>query len=89
MVQQRDMFTELEDAQHVDSVEVQSVVNALPASAMLKVSDVALALNRSVEYVYGLIEAGELTALTGGTKDRASYQIFRVSVIKYLKRKIK
>ena len=86
MIQQRDMLVELEDAKHIDSVEVQDVVNALPASPLLTVADVAAALNRSVEYVRGLVDSGELKKLPGQGKVRENYQISRVSVIQYLKR---
>ena len=86
MLQQRDMLVELDDAKHIDSVEVQDVVNALPASPLLSVADVAGALNRSSEYVRGLVDSGELKKLPGLGKVRDTYQISRVSVIKYLKR---
>lgn len=86
MTIQRDMLVELEDAKTVDSVEVQDVVNSLPASPLLTVADVAGALNRSVEYVRGLVDSGELKKLPGQGKVRENYQISRVSVIQYLKR---
>lgn len=86
MTIQRDMLVELEDAKTVDSVEVQDVVNALPSSPLLTVADVAGALNRSVEYVRGLVDSGELKKLPGQGKVRENYQISRVSVIQYLKR---
>ena len=86
MIQQRDMLVELDDAKQIDSVEVQDVVNALPASPLLTVADVAGALNRSVEYVRGLVDSGELKKLPGQGKVRENYQISRVSVIQYLKR---
>lgn len=86
MTIQRDMLVELEDAKTVDSVEVQDVVNALPASPLLTVADVAGALNRSSEYVRGLVDSGELKKLPGLGKVRDTYQISRVSVIQYLKR---
>ena len=86
MTIQRDMLVELDDAKHIDSVEVQDVVNALPASPLLTVADVAGALNRSVEYVRGLVDSGELKKLPGLGKVRENYQISRVSVIQYLKR---
>lgn len=86
MIQQRDMLVELDDAKHIDSVEVQDVVNALPASPLLSVADVAGALNRSSEYVRGLVDSGELKKLPGLGKVRENYQISRVSVIQYLKR---
>lgn len=89
MIQQRDMLVELEDAKHIDSVEVQDVVNALPASPLLTVSDVAGALNRSTEFVRGLVEAGELKKLPGRGKERDTYQISRISVIQYLKKGFK
>ena len=88
-MQQRDMFVELEDAKHIDSVEVQDVVNALPSSPLLTVADVAGALNRSFEYVRGLVESSELKKLPGCGSVRDTYQISRVSVIQYLKRKFK
>lgn len=86
MTIQRDMLVELEDAKTVDSVEVQDVVNALPSSPLLTVADVAGALNRSSEYVRGLVDSGELKKLPGLGKVRDTYQISRVSVIQYLKR---
>ena len=89
MTIQRDMLVELDDAQHIDSVEVQDVVNALPASPLLSVADVAGALNRSSEYVRGLVDSGELKKLPGLGKVRDTYQISRVSVIQYLKKAFK
>lgn len=86
---QRDMLVELEDAKHIDSVEVQDVVNALPSSPLLTVSDVAGALNRSTEFVRGLVEAGELKKLPGRGTTRDTYQISRISVIQYLKKGFK
>ena len=86
MTIQRDMLVELEDAKTVDSVEVQDVVNALPSSPLLTVADVAGALNRSVEYVRGLVDSGELKKLPGQGTVRDTYQNSRVSVIQYLKR---
>ena len=86
MTIQRDMLVELDDAKHIDSVEAQDVVNALPASPLLSVADVAGALNRSSEYVRGLVDSGELKKLPGLGKVRDTYQISRVSVIQYLKR---
>ncbi len=80
------MLVELDDAKQIDSVEVQDVVNALPASPLLTVADVAGALNRSSEYVRGLVDSGELKKLPGQGKVRENYQISRVSVIQYLKR---
>ena len=88
-VVQRDMLQELEDAKTVDSVEVQDVVNRMPAYPLLAVADVAGALNRSSEYVRGLVDAGELKKLPGRGKDRKNYQISRVSLIQYLKRSFK
>lgn len=89
MIMQRDMLQELEDAKAVDSIEVQEIVNRLPAKPLLSVSDVALAICRSSEYVRQLVEAGELKKLAGSTKDREHYLVLRISVIQYLKRKIK
>ena len=86
---QRDMLVELEDAKHIDSVEVQDVVNALPASPLLTVSDVAGALNRSTQFVRDLVEAGELKKLPGLGTARDTYQISRISVIQYLKKGFK
>ena len=83
------MLVELDDAKQIDSVEVQDVVNALPASPLLTVADVAGALNRSAEYVRGLVDAGELKKLPGQGKVRENYQISRVSVIQYLKKAFK
>ena len=89
MTIQRDMLVELDDAKQIDSVEVQDVVNALPSSPLLTVADVAGALNRSVEYVRGLVDSGELKKLPGQGTVRDTYQISRVSVIQYLKRSFK
>ena len=89
MTIRRDMLVELDDAKHIDSVEVQDVVNALPASPLLSVADVAGALNRSSEYVRGLVDSGELKKLPGLGKVRDTYQISRVSVIQYLKKAFK
>lgn len=86
MTIQRDMIQELEDAKTVDSVEVQDVVNRLPPQPLLSVSDVALAICRSSEYVRGLVDSGELKKLPGLGKVRENYQISRVSLIQYLKR---
>lgn len=83
------MLQELEDAKTVDSIEVQEIVNRLPAKPLLSVSDVALAICRSSEYVRGLVEQGELKKLAGCSKERENYLIMRISVIQYLKRKIK
>ena len=89
MVRQRDFIQELEDAKHVDSIEVQELVNRLPAQPLLSVGDVASAICRSPEYVRQLVESGDLKRLAGRDGKRENYLVLRISVIQYLKGKIK
>ena len=89
MLRQRDFIQELEDAKYVDSIEVQELVNRLPAKPLLSVSDVASAICRSPEYVRQLVESGDLKRLAGRDGKRENYLVLRISVIQYLKGKIK
>ena len=89
MLRQRGFIQGLEDAKHVDSIEVQELVNRLPAKPLLSVGDVASAICRSPEYVRQLVESGELKRLAGRDGKRENYLVLRISVIQYLKGKIK
>lgn len=86
---QRDFLTELEDAKRVDSVEMQAIVNRLPAGDLLSVTDVATALNVSITSIYALIEGRELRAINArtprGTSEKPYYRVIRVSVLNYIK----
>lgn len=86
--QQRDFITEAEDAKTVDSVEMQTVVNRLPCGDLLDVAEVANALRVAVNTIYELIQCGEMRALNCGTRSKPYYRIFRVSVLKYIKKSI-
>lgn len=88
MTQQRDFITELEDAKTVTSVEMQAVVNRLPATDLLNVSDVAVALGVTQPTIYGLIQQGSLRALNCGTRTKPYYRIIRTSVLNYIKENI-
>ena len=88
MTHQRDFITELEDAKTVTSVEMQAIVNRLPASDLLNVSDVAVALGVTQPTVYGLIQQGSLRALNCGTRTKPYYRIFRTSLLTYIKKAI-
>lgn len=86
---QRDFLVELEDAKRVDSVELQSILNKLPAREELTVGDIVTATGSlSAPTVYGLIESGQLKARNIGTKKdgRPCYRIPRVSFIMYYKK---
>ena len=91
-VQQRDFLTELEDAKRVSSVEMQAIVNRLPANDLLTVKDIALALNGPDVTIYALIDEGKLKTInirTGrGKTDKPYYRVFRVSVLNYIKQNI-
>ena len=89
MLRQRDFIQELEDAKHVDSIEVQELVNRLPAQPLLSVGDVASAIRRSPECVRLLGESGDQMRLEGRRGKRENYLVLRISVIQYLKGKIK
>ncbi len=86
--QQRDFITEAEDAKIVDSVEMQTVVNRLPCGDLLDVAEVANALRVAVNTIYELIQSGEMRALNCGTRAKPYYRVFRVSVLKYIKKAI-
>lgn len=88
MTQQRDFITELEDAKVVTSVEMQSIVNRLPATDLLNVSDVAIALGVTQPTIYGLIQQGSLRALNCGTRSKPYYRIIRTSLLTYIKKAI-
>ncbi len=85
---QRDFLIELEDARHVDSVELQAFLDRIPAKTELSTSDVCSALNVSEPTVYGLIQSGQLRARNQGTKPdgKPNYRIPRVSLIVYYKK---
>ena len=90
MPQQRDFLTELEDAKRISSVEMQAIVNRLPANDLLTVSDVASALSVSAVTVYAMLDSGELKAMNiqsgRGSSGKPYYRIIRISVLNYIKK---
>lgn len=86
MTTQRDFLVEMEDCKQVTSVEMQTVVNRLPAAEMLSPQDVASALNVTVSTIYGLIQTGRMSALNVATTNRRPhYRLPRASVLRYIK----
>lgn len=87
MEMQRDFLTELADAKEVDSIEVQAVVNRLPATDWLTTSDLAAALDVAQSTVIDYVRRGALRAMNFGTRDQPRYKMQRATVIQFLKRR--
>ena len=87
MEMQRDFLTELADAKEVDSIEVQAVVNRLPATDWLTTSDLATALDVAQSTVIDYVRRGDLRAMNFGTRDQPRYKMQRATVIQFLKRR--
>lgn len=90
MAIQRDYIIEGEDNLIVaGSAELQCMVDRLPATPMLSVTDVSAALNLSREVIYAWIDSGQFTVFAANGHDRNFYRIFRSSFIEFLKSRIK
>jgi len=88
-LEQRDWIRELEDAEHIDSVEMQSFVKEMRGKSKFTPLEVAgiLGYGADAEAVYALCESGRLGYLARPTAkgERRSYVIPRVSLLKFLK----
>lgn len=84
---QRDFLTELADAREVDSMEMQAVVNRLPAKDWIKTSDLAIALDVAQSTIIDYVRRGDLRAMNFGTRDQPRYKMQRATVIQFLKRR--
>ena len=86
---QRDWIQELEDAEHVNSVEMQAFVKEMRGKSKFTPLEVAgiLGYGADAEAVFALCEAGKLGYLARPTAkgERRSYVIPRVSLLKFLK----
>ena len=90
MPQQRDFITELEDAKRISSVEMQAIVNRLPANDLLSVADVAAAFAVSDVTIRSMIESGALKVMNiqsgRGKTAKPYYRVVRISVLNYIKK---
>lgn len=85
MEMQRDFIIELADARAIDSMEVQAVVNRLPATDLIKTSDLAVALDVAQSTIIDYVRQGALRGLNYGSRDQPRYKFARETVIKFLK----
>ena len=82
---QRDFFAELEDAQRVNSIEMQHYVRKMGSQMEFNAAEVAGILGyKRAESVYELAEAGRIGYLSRGTGKHRYYIFPRASVMKYL-----
>ena len=87
---QRDWVVEADDKLVVGSDEaLQSIVDRLPVTALLKVVDAATALDVSPSQVHNWIDSGAFQCFVVGSSDkRKHYRIIRVSFIAFLRKSI-
>jgi len=87
--QQRDFIIEGEDQLIVSGdTALQSVIDRLPATPLLSVSDISAALDISRDVVYAWIDSGEFRIFRANGGDRNFYKAFRSSFIEFLKSRI-
>lgn len=86
---QRDWIQELEDAEHVNSVEMQAFVKEMRGKSKFTPLEVAgiLGYGSDAEAVFRLCEEGKIGYLARPTEkgERRSYVIPRVSLLLFLK----
>jgi len=89
MIEQRDWVRELEDAENVNSAEMQAFVREMRGKSKFSPLEVAgiLGYGSDAEAVYRLCDEGRLGYLARPTAkgERRSYVIPRVSLLKFLK----
>lgn len=82
---QRDFLQELEDAEKVNSVEMQHYVRKMGTQYEFTATEVALVLGfRHSQSVYELAEAGEIGYMAREKGNRRSYVFPRASILKFL-----
>lgn len=88
-MEQRDWIQELEDAEHVNSVEMQAFVREMRGKSKFSPLEVAgiLGYGADAEAVFRLCEEGKLGYLARPTAKgkRRSFVIPRVSLLRFLK----
>ena len=83
--EQRDWIIEMENAEKVNSIEMQHYVKKMGSQLEFTAVEVALILGYAkAESVYGLCEAGKLGYLSRGMGTHRYYIIPRASLMKYL-----
>lgn len=89
MAEQRDWIQELEDAEHVNSVEMQAFVREMRGKSKFTPLEAAgiLGYGSDAEAVFRLCEEGKIGYLARPTLkgERRSYVIPRVSLLRFLK----
>lgn len=88
---QRDFLIEAADrAAAGPSTTLRTVLDRLPASQLLVVSDIASALDVDVSLVYSWIDAGKFPVLNlgSGPTGRPYYKVDRAVLIDFLKNRI-
>lgn len=89
MAMQRDYIIEGEDRITIGgSEELQTMVDRLPATPLLSVTDVAAALDLSRDVIYAWIDSGQFKIFAAHGHDRNFYRIFRGSFIAFLRSRI-
>ena len=91
MLSQRNFLIEHEDELQIGGdAELSKIVERLPATDTISVSDIASALNCSRSVVYAWIDSGRFKILDkGGSETKPLYYPFRSSFIDFLKSRIK
>lgn len=90
-MQQIDMFVEAKDRRLFSGIRsLELVISRLPSHPMLKVADIATALDTKCDTVYGWIDAGrfEYIDIGAGKTGKPRYLIERTSFLRFLKSRI-
>lgn len=87
-MQQPDLFQERENLRKADNVDQYVILSRLPVGDILKVSEVATALNWSSQHVREMCECGVFRSIPSTEKKdgRIHYNIVRTSVEAYIKK---
>jgi hypothetical protein len=85
-MQQRDFLVEADDKTAAgDNDTLDQIIQRLPATATIMVSDIAAAVPIDPSTVYGWLESGALHYLNLGAKEAPYYKIGRTEFLRFLK----
>ncbi len=90
-LQQLDLFAQAEDERICSGVRTLEIVAAsLPSTPLVRVSDIAVALNIKADVVYRWIDSGqfEYVDLSSGPTGKPNYRIRRASFLEFLKNRV-
>ncbi len=89
--QQPDLFARADEVRICSGVRtLELVAAALPCTPLVRVSDIAVALNIKADVVYRWIDSGlfEYVDLGSGVTGKPNYRIQRASFLEFLKKRV-